>query len=285
LQHVLLREKSAQNLGEPQANSNSTKVIIVNDEAKKMNWKAYNELAWIDSVLGGPESFEEETLTYIKAIESCFPIAPRTMLHLGCGAGAHDFHFKKHFSLTGVDISEGMLSIAKKRNPEVTYVQGDMRTVNLEKKFDIVIIPDSIAYMTTIEDLTAAIKTAALHMNPNGVILIVAHLKEEFRNNNFVYTGEKADIHVTVFENNYIISDSMYESSVFYLIRENGQRSVHEEVHTLGLFTKDQWMLVFKECGIKVDEMSLNNLYDAYLLEDGTYLQKIFIGTLSIMVK
>lgn len=247
-----------------------------------MNWKVYNELAWIDNILASPESYEEEAMTYIKAIRRYVSVPSAAMLHLGCGAGGHDFHFKKYFIVTGVDISEGMLDLAKTRNPEVTYVKGDMRTVNLNKKFDIVIIPDSIAYMTTLEHLTATMKNAAAHMNPNGVILVVAHTKEEFKNNNFAYTGAKDNIHITVFENNHIITESSYEAAMFYLIRKNGGKSIHHEIHTLGLFTHDQWIDIFNKCGLKADEMSLNNLYDKNLLENGEYKLKVFIGTLTL---
>ena len=127
-----------------------------------MNWMAYNKLAWTDDILAPPETYEEETLIYVEAIKSRISVQNVTMLHLGCGAGGHDFHFKKHFSVTGADISEGMLALAKKRNPEVTYVKGDMRTIDLNRKFDVVVIPDSIMYMTTLEDLKKTIMNADL---------------------------------------------------------------------------------------------------------------------------
>jgi predicted TPR repeat methyltransferase len=130
------------------------------------------------------------------------------MLHLGCGAGGHDFYFKQHFSVTGVDLSEGMLEIAKKMNQEIKYLKGDMRNVKLNEKFNAVVIPDSIMYMSTLKDLSDALINAAAHMKPDGVLLVVAHTKEEFRNNNFVYIGEDENIHITVLENNHIISDS-----------------------------------------------------------------------------
>lgn len=244
-----------------------------------MDWKAYNELAWVDTILASPESFEEEAMIYINAIDKYILNTTATMLHLGCGAGGHDYHFKKHFSLTGVDLSEGMLKIAKTRNPEVKYVMDDMRTVNLKKKFDIIIIPDSIAYMTSYEDLLKTIKNAVSHMSPKGVILVVANLKEDFNNNNFVYSGDKDNISVTVFENNHVVSRNIYESTIFYLIRKNGEHSIHHEVHTLGLFMYDQWMEIFTKSGLKVDEMNMNDLYDKYLLDDGEYKLKVFIAT------
>jgi len=243
-----------------------------------MHWIVYNDLAWVDHILAPPESYEDEAMIYIKAIKSYnFSHIP-TMLHLGCGAGGHDFHFKKHFSVTGVDLSDGMLMLARTTNPEVTYIKGDMRNVNLNKKFDVVTVPDSIMYMNTFEDLRAALTNAAEHLKPGGVMLIVAHTKEEFRNNNFVYTGEKNSIHVTLFENNHIVSDSTYEAAFIYLIRRDNELSICHEVHTLGLFTYNQWMGVFQECNLKVDEMNVDYLYDQNLLGDGGYKLKLFLA-------
>lgn len=241
--------------------------------------KVYNELAWTEYILASPQSNEEEAMTYIKVLEKYISLPSPTMLHLGCGAGGYDFYFKQHFSVTGVDLSEGMLKIAKETNPEINYVKGDMKDVKLEEKFDAVIIPDSIMYMTTSEDLLAALKNATAHMKPEGILLVVAHTKEEFRNNNFAYTGEDDSFHITVLENNHIVSDSTYEATMVYLIRQDGGLSIEHEIHTLGLFSHDQWMTLFKKLKLNVDEISLNHLYDQYLLEDGEYKLKVFIGT------
>lgn len=46
-----------------------------------------------------------------------------------------------------------MLDIARATNPEVTYLRGDMRSVDLRQEFDVVAIPDCIDYMATLPDL------------------------------------------------------------------------------------------------------------------------------------
>lgn len=240
---------------------------------------AYNDLAWTDDILAPPEACKDEALIYIKALKGHIPGNNPTMLHLGCGAGRLDLHFKKYFRITGVDISEGMLNLAKTINQEITYVKSDMRTVNLNEKYDVVIIPDSIAYMATLEDLRAAVKNASVHLKPGGVMLIVAHIREEFSNNNFAYTGEKDDVHITLLENNHIVSDSTYEAAFIYLIRRDSDLSVSQEVHILGLFSHEEWMNIFEECHLKVEETNLDNLYNQYLLEKGKYRLKVFIGT------
>jgi ubiquinone/menaquinone biosynthesis C-methylase UbiE len=245
-----------------------------------MNWKAYNELAWTDKFFVDMESYEDEVMIYIKSIKNIISVATPTMLHLGCGAGGHDYHFKKHFKVTGVDVSPGMLDMAKKTNTDVAYVLGDMRSINLNVKFDAVVIPDSIAYMSTLEDLKQTLKNATSHLKTGGVLLVVAHTKEEFSENNFVYTGSKDNIHITLFENNHIISDSTYEATMIYLIRKGADISIHHETHTLGLFPYEQWLSIFKECQLKVEEINTDHLYDDYLLEEGEYKLKVFIGTL-----
>jgi SAM-dependent methyltransferase len=187
-----------------------------------MNWTAYNELAWTEQIMSPPETYKDEADFLINAIASYTSIQHASMLHLGCGAGGHDFHFKEFFAITGVDLSDGMLDVARKTNPEVIYLKGDMRTIKLNDTFDVIAIPDSIMYMSTAEDLKAALINASGHLKSGGILLVVAPTKEDFRENNFVYTGMKDEVHITVFENNHIVSGSTYEAAMIHLIRHNG---------------------------------------------------------------
>ena len=246
---------------------------------KKKQWRAYTDLAWTDSIIAPPKDYAEETDLFVEAIKEDSKIETKTLLHLGCGAGGHDFTFKKHFKVTGVDISEEMLEIAKGINPEIDYISGDMRTVNLGESFDAVAIPDSIMHMITIDDLRKSINTASQHLKPGGVLLIVAHIKEEFRDNNFVYTGAKGDIEITIFENNTIIKPdrTTYEAVVVYLIRRKGRLEIHSDVCTGGLFPLATWLSLFKAQKYNVRQIKLEQSYDRYLLEGGKYILRVFI--------
>ena len=62
-----------------------------------MKWIAYNELAWTDTVLASPSPYEEETMSYVNRIKDIISAPSPTLLHLGCGAGGHDFHLKSIF--------------------------------------------------------------------------------------------------------------------------------------------------------------------------------------------
>jgi len=246
-----------------------------------MEGQAYGDLAWIDTVLDSAQMYATETETIVKIIQD-YDKNVKTMLHLGCGSGNSDYTFKKYFRVTGVDISSDMLEIARTQNPEVIYHQGDMKKIRLKKKFDSVVIPDSIGYMTTLEDLKKALVTAYEHLKPGGILFVMALLSEDFKENNFVYTGSKGDVEVTIFENNYIhnIVKYTYESTMIYLLRQKGQLEIYTDTHLLGLFPKGSWLELFKDVGfIKIEEKSTNDLYDDYLLGKGEYLLELFLAT------
>ena len=188
-------------------------------------WRAYSDLAWTEPILAPLDEYAKETGLIINVIREHSASEVKTLLHLGCGAGINDHSFKKHFTVTGVDISLNMLEIARILNPEVVYHQGDMRTIELGESFDAVAIPDSIGYMTTEKDLQNAIMTAHKHLKPGALLLIVTSIAKQFSQNNFVYTGNRGDVEITVFENNYIprSAGTTYEATLLYLIRRQGK--------------------------------------------------------------
>ncbi|MFO7729432.1 MAG: class I SAM-dependent methyltransferase [Spirochaetia bacterium] len=244
------------------------------------DWISYNQLAWTEDFLADPAEYEQEVAHYADMVRQYADPPVNTLLHFGCGAGGHDRLFKRYFTVTGVDLSLGMLDKAREANPEIEYIEGDMRTIRLKHQFDAVVIPDSIDYMATTDDLRQAVHTAALHLRKGGVLLIVCSTAEQFRNNNFAYTSEKGDVHVTLFENNYInpYSPNTYEITLFYLIRQYGDLTTYSEHTVAGLFPYATWEAVFMQAGFTVYSQDLYGAYNQYLLDNGEYTQTIFIG-------
>ena len=46
---------------------------------------------------------------------------------------------KNYFNVIGVDINENMLDIAREKVPEADFIKGDMKKLEFERKFDVVI--------------------------------------------------------------------------------------------------------------------------------------------------
>ena len=243
-------------------------------------WFSYNDLAWTEDWLASPEEYKDEVMVYIDLIKSKSMNPPITLLHLGCGAGGHDTFFKHHFTITGVDLSNGMIEIARKRHPDIEYIEGDMKSFQLNSQFDVVVIPDSIDYMVSEDDLSQAITNAVFHLKIGGILLVVAKTEETFQNNNFAYTAEKEDVNVTLLENNYIntFKPNTYEATFMYLIRKQGQLSIHTENQILGLFPQATWENIFNKAGLEMQSTALSGVYEKYILDKGEYPLTIFIG-------
>jgi SAM-dependent methyltransferase len=244
---------------------------------KNIKWLSYNNLAWTEPIISPPEEYHQEIETLSKTIINNSEFKFKNILHLGCGAGIYDYTFKRFFNVTGVDISDGMLKIAKKLNPEVKYIHGDMREIRLKSRFDAVVIPDSIGYMTTIKDLRKAIKTAYSHLNTCSILLIIAHIRDIFKENNFIYTGSKKDIKITIFENNCIINKTSYEATIVYLIRHKKTLEIYTDKHTIGLFNLSTWNKLLKENNLSIKKIDVINTYDRFMLKNSEYPQVMFI--------
>lgn len=104
------------------------------------------------------------------------------LLDLGCGTGTHAQLFaQRGYAVTGVDRAPAMLELARRKatgdaaRPLATppsFVEGDMRTVRLDRKFDAVLMMFAVlGYQTSDADVAAAMRTVAAHLRPGGVFV------------------------------------------------------------------------------------------------------------------
>ncbi len=242
----------------------------MNPSSLKDQRRLYGDLAWAWPIISPPEDYVEESEKFVKIIRKHSKIQVTTLLHLGCGGGHNDCALKKHFKVTGVDVSRSMLEIARKLNPEVSYLVGDMRTVRLGKVFDAVAIFDSIDYMLTEEELHSAFTTAFMHLKPGGAFLTyqensLGRLKQ---NHTEYSTHSKGDIIITFVENNYDPdpTDTTRESLFVYLIRNKGQLRIETDRHVIGIFPREAWLTLLRETGFSVEILDMPILKDIPVL-------------------
>ena len=87
--------------------------------------------------------FTHHTVNEVDFILSLYPIVPgSSILDVGCGTGRHSIEFaRRGYRVTGLDISEGMLAVAKSNaaqaGVDVSWIQADATTFKLEDKFDV----------------------------------------------------------------------------------------------------------------------------------------------------
>ena len=118
---------------------------------------------------------------FLEAIFSKYFSNPvRTILDLGCGTGGHSLILaERGYKVTGIDLSQEMLEIARKKAKErelnIEFIEGDIRNMELNQKFDAVISMFAvISYQITNEDLIFTFKAALKHLKKKGLFIFDA---------------------------------------------------------------------------------------------------------------
>ncbi|MFQ6129048.1 MAG: class I SAM-dependent DNA methyltransferase [Thermoplasmata archaeon] len=188
----------------------------------------YGSLAWCyDSITTG-ENHKKEADFVKTVIEAHKRSEGNRLLDAGCGHGWHDYFLKKDFEITGVDLNEPILEIAKKRNLEVEYILGDMRDIDLNREFDVVLSFDVLEHLLTYDDLEAALACLLRHLNEDGVLIFhLDRLKENFHQFRIAGSGQytKGDTQVAFLDLEYdkIPDDTVAEGCIVFLIKEKGK--------------------------------------------------------------
>ncbi len=225
--------------------------------------RLYDDLAWLWPIWGGPEDYTDYCNHVTQLIREHAGIPVSSLLDIGCGGGKNVFNLKRNFQVTGLDLSPRMLELARQLNPECEFVRADMRSFDLGRAFDAVLLDDAITYMATRADLRAAFAAAWRHLHPGGVMVVNPdETRETFLQNQTVVTpagsARPADVEVVFVENSFDpdTEDDQYEETMVYLIRERGQPRVEVDRHILGLFAIDAWRAALREVGFKICEQT-----------------------------
>ena len=118
---------------------------------------------------------EKKYLDYITDQLSC----DAHVLDVGCGMGEPiaQYFIEKGFKLTGVDASEKLLALALRRYPEMEWLSGDMREINLTRQYDVIIAFDSFFHLA-INDQLKMIERFAVWLKPGGKLLVTTGPEE-----------------------------------------------------------------------------------------------------------
>lgn len=177
----------------------------------------------------------------------------RTLVDVGCGTGAHIVHLQRSFDCVGVDASAAMLRVARRNAPGVRFVQGDMRTVRLRRKFDVVVsLFSAIGYMRTARDLQRAADTLAAHAKPGGAVVVEPWLSPAaFAPRTSVLSVDRPDLKAArVGRSVRRGRTSLLE--MHYLLARPGKPVRHvADRHALGLFEPQELLGAFERAGLR----------------------------------
>lgn len=224
--------------------------------------RAYNEFGW--NVY--PEVFAGQLLEWLRrrgiTAESC--------LDLGCGTGVLCEQLARAGIRTlGVDLSPGMIAIARERAPELDFRVGDMTAFQPEERVDLVTCTgDAVNHLFSPEDLRRMFRNAADVLRDGGW-LVFDLLREEEVPDGEPFTLDYSDSVSAVFRTARDREDVIHLTvSVF----ENGElrtrEDIQEKVHPPALIRS-----LLRESGFRVEQFA-----DSLLPESGSHGTTWFVA-------
>ena len=215
--------------------------------------KLYTELAGWWQLVSPTEDYADEA-AFLKSLFQAENA--KTILELGSGGGNVAWFLKRDFTLTLTDLSGAMLAESKKQNPELEHVEGDMRALRLGRTFDGVLIHDAIMYMTSEEDLRAALLTAHEHCKPGGVVVIVPdYVAETFRPQTNHEGTDAGDRGVRYLEWTWDADPDDTEVNYEFILalKEGVELRTVVDRQIIGVFPRATWLRLLEDVGFEAE--------------------------------
>ena len=140
----------------------------------------FKEYAKYYDLIYEEKDYKEEA-NYVDRLIKYYKPDAKSLLDLGCGSGGHAFEFAQlGYDITGIDNSERMIELAKKRRSEFSinnvqeteFLIENICSYHLNKKFDVVTsLFHVMSYLTSDDELKNAISTVKLHLKQKGLFI------------------------------------------------------------------------------------------------------------------
>lgn len=203
----------------------------------------------------------EEWYEYILKLIKEYNNAPKLKItDLGCGTGTITMMlYADGYQMTGVDISEDMLSIATEKMhnagiKNIMYTCQNMCEFELPNKQDILIsVCDSMNYILWEEDMINTLKSAYNALDTDGIFIFDLKTKHYFRDvlgdNTFAENREDSAF---IWENYYYDDEEINEYDLYLFIRQDEYFERFEENHSQRAYELCDLNDMIEECGFEI---------------------------------
>ena len=147
---------------------------------------AYHALAASYDRLTNDVDYEATVAFYYEILEK-EGLKPRTCVDLACGTGSvSKLLAEKGLEVTGVDLSEEMLTVAQQKSAELArmprFVCQPLQELRLPRGVDLAVCAlDSLDYITDPADCKEAIRRVYKALNPGGIFIFDVNTPEKLR--------------------------------------------------------------------------------------------------------
>lgn len=214
--------------------------------------KVYNEFGWNYY----PEIFGQQLLQWLRRNG----VKPETALDLACGTGILCRILQKSgIHAAGMDLSPGMIAIAREGDPEISYDVADMTTYRPAAQFDLVTCTgDALNHIPELEDVEKIFRNVYAYTAPGGYFIF------DILNENEVSDSEPFEMDFSDTVRVWFRMTRPEEKQVNLKIRvyESGalafEENIRETVHDPGIICR-----MLRDCGFTVESCADRLLPDS----------------------
>lgn len=194
-----------------------------------------------------------------------YDVQGKSLLDLACGTGELSVRFAKEgLEVTGVDLSEDMLSVAQAKSEgmgmKIPFFQQDMAELGGFEQFDMIgIFCDSLNYLLSEEMIEKTFLNVYHYLKKGGLFLFDVHslykVNQQFVNHSFSYNGDDLAYIWNSFSGEFTNSVE-HELSFFVLDEQSGKYDRFDEVHFQRTFPIEQYSKWLHQTGFNLLEIT-----------------------------
>lgn len=236
---------------------------------------SYGRFAYVYDFLMSDVPYDNWINLFISKKEQ-YNIAGSKVLDVACGTGEFSVRLaEKGYAVTGVDLSDEMLAIAKVKADQagvtIPFYQQNMIELDMGEQFDsIVIFCDSLNYLHTENDVQSTFQRVYEQLKPGGLFMFDVHsvfkIEHVFAGQTFADVQDEVSYIWNSFEGEEP-SSIEHELTFFVKEEESDQYDRFDEDHYQRTYDIDTYKRWLAEAGFTVKEV-LADLEDRTPVED-----------------
>ncbi|MQA98817.1 MAG: methyltransferase domain-containing protein [Actinobacteria bacterium] len=200
------------------------------------------------------KDYEGEARRIEEIVDGRVPQA-KTLLDVGCGTGMHMLMLRDRFAVTGLDLNDAMLEVARERLPGVTLHRGDMLDFDLGSRFDIITcLFSGIGYAPDVASLDRAVARMAAHLDPGGLLIVEPWLEpDDFAEGHLgALLADQPDFKLARLNTSHRDGRASRLDFVYALVSPD-ETKTWESSESLTLFERNEMLAAFERAGFEVE--------------------------------
>lgn len=149
------------------------------EERESTNMVNYDIFAkFYDSVMGS----REKTAAKVSGLIKKHNPSAETVLELAAGTGQNLANLYKDYEVSGLDLSEGMLQVAKTKLPGAKFYHQSMVDFRIDQKYDVIIsLFDSVNHLLDFDDWKRMFQSVKSHLAHDGIFIFDVNTPEKLQ--------------------------------------------------------------------------------------------------------